>query len=169
MTSRSLDADALKSRMEAAFQRAADERMADIPILNPALSVAAVGARLVDGAWLTALVTPWCINLMLLPDDPEEAALWTETPSGAKVKRKFPAGVFEFTVGAEEGLGPYQMCSLFSPVLEFENQEAAVLTAEAALAAMFDGAINGEAPEKIEAAEPSGVSRRSLIFGGGRD
>lgn len=176
LTPAPLDASALKSRVEAAFQRVADERMADIPILNPALKVATTGARRVEGAWLTVLVTPWCINLMLLPDDPQEQALWTDMPPGAKVKRKFPAGVFEFTVGCETGLGPFQMCSLFSPVLEFANQEAALLTAGAALDAVFDaslvdashfdGSIAPEnQPHPVKTAE---VTRRSLFFGGGK-
>lgn len=175
-----LDADALKARIEAAFQRVADERMAGVPILNPALNVATAGARQVEGAWLTVLVTPWCINLMLLPDNPQEQGRWTHMPPGAKVKRKFPAGVFEFTVGCETGLGPFQMCSLFSPVLEFVNQEAALLTAEAALNAVFDATLSPDggtataaatAPgvsEKTPAAAPSGVSRRGLLFGGGK-
>jgi [NiFe] hydrogenase assembly HybE family chaperone len=160
----SFDADVLKSRMEAAFRRAAEERMTDVPILNPALSVAAAGVRPVENAWLTVLVTPWCINLMLLPGDSLEASRWAALPSGAKVKRQFPAGAFEFTIGAEEALGPYQMCSLFSPVLEFETQEAALLTAEAALEVMFDAALHPESKKE----EASGVSRRHLIFGGAK-
>jgi [NiFe] hydrogenase assembly HybE family chaperone len=164
----SAEADALTFLVEAAFQHVADERMKDIPILNPALCVAAVGMRPVDGAWLTVLVTPWCINLMLLPRNPEDAPDWASLPSGTKVKRQFPAGVFEFTAGAEQGLGPYRTCSLFSPVLEFECQEAAILTAEGALAALFDGELSAEEPDKAARAGQPGLSRRGLLFGGGK-
>lgn len=156
MTDAPSDAAALTSVVEAAFERVAAARMHGVPILNPSLRVAAVGMRPVEDGWLCALVTPWCINLMLLPASSTEAA---SLASGTKVKRHFPAGVFEFTAGWEDGLGPYQMCSLFSPVLEFENQEAALIAAEAALGAVFNAGLGAEKPS-------TGVSRRGLLFGG---
>jgi len=61
------------------------------------------------------------------------------------------------------------MCSLFSPVLQFENQEAALATAEAALGALFDE--NPDAAREPEAAsvppkkDARQVSRRNLLFG----
>jgi [NiFe] hydrogenase assembly HybE family chaperone len=105
---------------------------------------------------------------MLLPRNPEDAPDWASLPSGTKVKRQFPAGVFEFTAGAEEGLGPYQTCSLFSPVLEFESQEAALLTAEGALGAILDPGLSADEPDKTARAGQPEVSRRGLLFGGGK-
>jgi [NiFe] hydrogenase assembly HybE family chaperone len=49
----------------------------------------------------------------------------------------FPAGRFEFIHAFEDELGPYRMCSLFSPVLEFADQESAEATAQAVLAELF--------------------------------
>ena len=58
----SAEADALTFLVDAAFQHVADERMKDIPILNPALSVVAVGMQPVDAGWLCVLVTP-CVSI----------------------------------------------------------------------------------------------------------
>ena len=41
--------------------------MAGVPMLNPALRVQAVGFRHWQSHWLGVLVTPWFMNLMLLP------------------------------------------------------------------------------------------------------
>ena len=43
------------------------ERMADIPLLNPALEVQAVGFSVWEAYCLGVLITPWFMNLMLLP------------------------------------------------------------------------------------------------------
>ena len=154
---------ALMRKLEDVFSRIERERMAGVPILNPALRVAATGMRSSSGAWICALVTPWFINLMLLPQTPELAEAWTRAAAGSKEKHAFPAGTFEFICGAEEGLGPYRMCSLFSPVLQFECQEAALAAAEAALAALFDE--NLAAPQTAgRSVKETQVSRRNLLF-----
>ncbi len=163
-------ADRLTRDLEAAFRRIERERMHGVPILNPALSVAAIGMRALEGAWLSVLVTPWFINLMLLPGSEADAPAWSGMAPGTKVMRQFPAGAFEFICGAEEGIGPYQICSLFSPVLEFENQDAAVAAAEAALGALFDASLHPgrnkeEAALAPTAREAPKVNRRDLLSG----
>ncbi len=162
-------ASALARKLEAVFSRIERERMHDIPILNPALRVAAVGMRAFGEVWACTLVTPWFINVMLLPKTPELAEAWRRAEVTSKVRHDFPAGAFEFICGGEEELGPYRMCSLFSPVLQFENQEAALGAAEAAIAALFDASLDqapepeaSSAPPKKETAE---VSRRTLFLG----
>ena len=61
------------------------------------------------------------------------------------------------------GFGPYQVCSLFSPALEFDSMEAACATAVAALLALLR--VPMAVPEVPQAAEP--VSRRRWLFGRG--
>lgn len=49
------------------YQGAAD-RMRDLPMFNPALTVAMPGWRTLDhGGEAGALITPWCINLLWVP------------------------------------------------------------------------------------------------------
>jgi [NiFe] hydrogenase assembly HybE family chaperone len=164
----------LSRNLETVFSKIERERMRDVPILNPALSVACVGMRPFEDGWLSVLVTPWFINLIVLPENEAGARTWSCAAAGTKLTRQFPAGAFEFICASEDGIGPYRMCSLFSPVLEFENQEAALATAEASLSALFDASLdpaNGEAakqapgPGEQAKREAQKISRRALIFG----
>ncbi len=146
--------------LEAAFRRIERERMRDMPILNRALGVRALGFRLEPQGWLGVLITPWFINLMLLP---AEGARWTTLAVGQSRTLALPAGGFEFVGGFEEAIGEYQFCSLFSPVLEFADQESACAVALAALEAVrMPGTLS-----RPGAAEGSGraLSKREFLRG----
>lgn len=121
-------------RLEQVFRRIEAERMAHVPILNRDLKVEAVGFQDWQGHWLGILITPWFMNLMLLPGHKSD---WLNLPAGKSRIWGLPAGEYEFIAGFEADLGEYHSCSLFSPVLEFVDQEAARLTAQAALAAIL--------------------------------
>jgi [NiFe] hydrogenase assembly HybE family chaperone len=123
-------------RLEAAF-RAAATRMQGLGFLNPALGVEAVGFAPWDGHWLGVMVTPWFMNLTLAPRDP---ALWRPLAPGAKRTYRFPAGDYEFIGARDEAAGEYQLCSLFSPLLQFDDHATARLVAELAREALFDAA-----------------------------
>ena len=110
-------ATALAARLEEVFRDIWRTRMQDMPVLNAELQVESVGLRPWRGHWLCALVTPWFINLMVLPG----AAPWRAVPERESVWHAFPSGRFEFIAGSEPGTGDYHACSLFSPVLEFTD------------------------------------------------
>lgn len=122
-------------RVEVAYAKIAATRMAGLPFLNTALRVEALGFRRWNGQWLGVLVTPWSMNLLLLP---YAAAQWTPLPQGGERHASFPAGNFRFISGHDELLGEHHSCSLFSPMFEFADHEGARLTALAALDALFD-------------------------------
>lgn len=109
-------------------------RMADIPILNDKIKVQAVGFREWNHHVLGALITPWFMNLMLLPTEETD---WSTYGVGSKHSYTFEAGLFEFIVGEEENLGKYMSCSMFSPMFDFADHDAAVQTAEAIVVGMF--------------------------------
>jgi [NiFe] hydrogenase assembly HybE family chaperone len=167
-------ADTLAGGLERVFTQIQEQRMDGVPVLNPRLRVQAVGFHPRDGAFLGVLITPWFMNLVLLP---EEGDGWQDLPVGSTVRHHFPAGEYDFIVGHEEGLGRYQSCSLFSPMFEFADMAAAVATAEAALEALLAPA--EEAPEAatptpveavVERRLERPVSRRDMLrglFGGG--
>jgi len=160
----------IAEKLAAVFSKIHAERMDGVPILNPRLEVEVIGVRQWNGHWLALVVTPWFINLMLLPVSDEQAAAWSALPLGSGTSHRFPAGIFEFLVGDEAGIGRYQMCSLFSPVLEFQDQAAARIAGRAALEALFDADLDEERPKAAERSEtdadaPSGVSRRGLLMG----
>ncbi len=166
--------------LEHRFRQIERTRMTGVPVVNDKLAVRAIGFRPWREHWLGILLTPWFMNLMLLPQEeaPTKAlsppgrgfgrggkqSFFTlspafslkgegaqssllrqpreggsdEVPVGAARTFVFPSGSYDFVAGHEEGVGHYYSCSLFSPVFEFESQEAAERTAEAALAAIMD-------------------------------
>ena len=175
-----LDRSSPAVALERAFETVRRERMHDVPVLNAALAVEAVGFRAWREHWLGILITPWFMNLVLMP---RVAAAWH--PIGERESRHhvFPAGVFEFIGGREPTLGDYQSCSLFSPMFEFADQREARSTALAALDALFDPASREAASadpaapsaaqtpppaEQPPAERPPRLSKREFLFGGER-
>ncbi|MGZ5532673.1 MAG: [NiFe]-hydrogenase assembly chaperone HybE [Methylomonas sp.] len=126
-------------------------RMQNLPIINPALNVQALGFTRMKHDWLGILITPWFMNLLLLPGG--EDSEWRVLAPGAKFERPFPFGSFEFTVADQAHIGRYALCSLFSPMFQFTEQADAVAAAEAALQAL------------LAAPEPRRLSRRELLRG----
>ncbi len=122
-------------RLEAAFCRIRAETMAEVPILNPALSVEAVGFARWQEHWLGIVITPWFMNLVLVPGS---ADTWQSVAPGLRLFRKFPSGDFAFLGSVEPEVGEFQSCSLFSPMGQFADQAGAREVALAALAALQD-------------------------------
>ncbi len=129
------DTQRLTTGLEALFKRIHRERMTDMPMLNPALKVQAISFAPWNDKYLGVLVTPWFMNLMLLPHEGDD---WADLHVGESVSHAFPSGIYDFVVGIEEDIGRYQSCSLFSPVFEFDSQETAVAVAEAVLDALWN-------------------------------
>ncbi|MDD5412921.1 MAG: [NiFe]-hydrogenase assembly chaperone HybE [Methylobacter sp.] len=136
--------------LETTFNDILDKRMRGMPVVNDALSVQAIGFSRFNEDWLGVLITPWFMNLLLLPGPDSH---WRKQLVGTKIEKYFPYGVFEFTLGSEAQLGSYALCSLFSPMFQFENQAAALTAAQAALQGL------------LADAAPRGISRRDLLRG----
>lgn len=138
--------------LERVFSDVYLHRMQDVPLCNHALGVEAVGFRRTDDGWLGVLVTPWFMNLMLLP---ARGAHWTHMLLGAKRWHRFASGDYELFGSEEEGMGEYHYFSLFSPMAGFSSQDEAVSVAHAALTLVIDADTAGkvEAIGKREARE----------------
>lgn len=146
--------------IEAVFQRIQHERMAGLPMLNPVLQVAAVGFTLIDSReWRGALVTPWSLNLMLLP----ATADWPPVVEHERAFRQYPAGDFAFLGNREPELGSYLTCSLFHDMNRFDDQKMAVMTAHACLQALELAPV----PIGAEAGVPASPGRRRFLTLGG--
>ncbi|MEI8324379.1 MAG: [NiFe]-hydrogenase assembly chaperone HybE [Betaproteobacteria bacterium] len=147
--------------VEQAFFRIQRDHMADVPILNPALSVEAVDFQRWQGHWLGIVVTPWCMSLLLIPGSAEN---WVSTGENKRRFVNFAAGDFAFLGSAEEELGEYQSCSLFSPMGKFTTQSEASLTARASIS----GLLTPPAPAPpvtpgIKSADSPSLSRRGFF------
>lgn len=162
------------------------ENMVELPIYNPELDVAVVGFRPYQQGELGVLVTPWCMNLILLPDP--ENSNYPECSVGTKQMLALPSGQYEFIWGAAENIGSYLSCSLFSPMFEFDSHKSAIETAEEVMKALFeaenfaptDRQIAKKVKEreakakeqkaskqkKQKSARPSQVSRRGFLTAG---
>lgn len=162
-----------QARLVAVF-RAAAQRMHGLGLANPALTVEAVAFGPWEDRWLGVMVTPWFMNLALLPRDPGR------TPPlevGAKRRYAFPAGEFEFIGASDPAVGDFEMCSLFSPMDEFADQATARLVATLAREALFDAAnaepsgppATGDAATRplaeLEARAAAPMSKRDFLRG----
>lgn len=150
--------------VEDAFFRIQRERMADVPILNPALAVEAIDFQRWQGHWLGIVVTPWCMSLLLLPGREEG---WVFTGDNQRRFVRFPAGDFAFLGGHEPELGEYQSCPLFSVMSQFASQHEASLTARASLIALLTApAQAADSAAELAAAPPpqqTSLSRRRFL------
>lgn len=148
--------------LEARFAAIWREHMQDVPMVNPALRVQAVGFAPWEHHWLGVLVTPWFMNLVLLPRVQQH---WHRIGERESRHHVFPAGVFEFISNQDAVLGNYQACSLFSPMFEFADHDTAVATASSALAALFDAANRpaSEVPASATAAATAAARTPSTV------
>jgi [NiFe] hydrogenase assembly HybE family chaperone len=149
---------ALGRRLEARYRQIHASAMADMPICNPALGVAATGFRAFGGRAFGIVTTPWFMNLVAadLPDGTPAAP----AAMGTTLRLGLPAGEVEFIAGELDAIGRIDSCSLFSPVFEFATMEAALETAEEIARAFFDPATLEPPP-----APPTPVNRRDLLRG----
>ena len=131
-----LTKDENSALLEGVFQRILETSMSDVPICNEKLKVEAIAYGAFETEWLGVLVTPWCMNFMLLPTDATQG--WDEQRTGLKFSHIFPAGQFEFISGKDDELGPYRMCSLFSPMFQFGDHNSAMQTAALSLKTLMD-------------------------------
>lgn len=145
--------------LEATYRLVQATRMAGLPFLNERLEVEAVGFAPWKAHWLGVMVSPWFMNLVVAPRD---ATGWRCLPAGEKRRYTFPAGDYDFVSAHEAGVGEFFVCSLFSPVTEFDGQDAARFVAEHALAALLDPANDPRSSEASDAPGPIAQAKRTL-------
>ncbi|MCB1800621.1 MAG: [NiFe]-hydrogenase assembly chaperone HybE [Gammaproteobacteria bacterium] len=130
-----LQVQALTGGLVRYFRDVAMPRMQGLPIVNPALQVEAVGFERIPDGVLGVLITPWFMNLVLLPDEGDD---WHRLPVGSERSQVFASGRYNFRMAGDDNAGRYQVCSLLSPVLEIPDQQTARAIARAALDALHD-------------------------------
>ena len=148
------------------FTHIGETAMRDLPIYNHALHVDALGFQVTDKGLLGVLITPWFINVMLLPQQKQKAPL----PLGQRVTHELIAGEHAFTVGEDDELGHYDFLTLASPTLRYKSQQVARDAAQKALSKLLTP------PEEVETAIPEqplhfvraeqkGKARRAFLRG----
>lgn len=146
-------------RLERMYRRIWETSMQEMGFVNRALEIEAIGFRrwplpaaahdnaasgspsaaaidrAATGDWVGALITPWFLNLFLLPGG---GHLWCDRRPGQRHPIEFPIGPLVFIAdydGAAE-VPHYQYCPLFAPPSGFASHAAARAAATAALAAL---------------------------------
>lgn len=108
--------------LEAVFRDIERTRMAGLPILNTALAVEAIEFTPWQGHWLGALITPWFLNLVLVPGAQGD---WPHAAEGERIVRRLPAGDCNFYGCFEPAIGEFHASSLWSPMSRFADQATA--------------------------------------------
>ena len=137
-------------KMVQQFETIYVEHMRDLPIVNRALQVEAVGFHEYHGDQLGVLITPWFMNLILLPGVDN----WSNSSQGDTSSIDFPSGRIEFAVSHDKVLGTYLSAVAFRGVVELADQPTARKLAHEVLDNLM----------KLPRNERS-VSRRDLLTG----
>lgn len=136
------------------YREVYEKTFRDLPIANAALDVEAVGFRPLEQHSLGVLITPWFMNLVLLPATDR----WDDSPQGGACKVELPGGKVDFRVSHEESLGTILSAALFSTVSDFPDQAMAREVAQESLRLLFD---SGAVQEQREPERR--MSRRALL------
>jgi len=163
-------------RVEAKYRHLWATSMRDLPFVNPALSVEAIGFRRhgfadeslvgttcsAGGDWIGVIITPWVIGLLLLPGG---GILWSDRRPGDRCHVQFPIGPVEFIADYEPDadLPANQYCPLFAPPSGFASQIAAQAAATAALDALLMATGASADPGNRPAAGQRESSRRAFL------
>ncbi|MGB5626232.1 MAG: [NiFe]-hydrogenase assembly chaperone HybE [Woeseiaceae bacterium] len=126
------------------------DHMRDLPIVNACLKVEAVGFQQYESHQLGVLITPWFMNLVLLPGNDE----WAENAQGDLTSIDFPSGAIDFTTSRDDVLGTYLTAVLFRSVSDIPDQRMARALALQVLQDLF-----------VPAHSERSVSRRALLTG----
>ena len=157
--------------LERHFRRVHETRMLGLPFLNEALDVTVAACERVDGDWLAALVTPWSIQLVLLPGG---GTLWRDTAAGTRHTLTLPVGDLVFIGEAAEHASDLVPALLYCPLIAppdgiADTAEACAIAREALatvllpLPATPDATDNGNlAPHPRT---PPSPSRRAFLRG----
>ena len=133
--------------------------MRGLPFYNDRLSVEAVGFRVWQGRLLGVLITPWFMNLVLVPRIEDEQS---RSPEGAATQWEFPAGSYEFNASYLDDSGTHLSAALFSTVQNFPDQDTARAVAQTILMKLFEKTAEKSTVLR-DTSDRQPVSRRDLL------
>jgi len=131
----------------------------DAPPGNVLLSCAAVDFARCRGDWIGVVVTPWFINVFLLPGGGD---LWGDIPAGQRRYVDLPSGTVAFTAAEDPFIGPYQYSPLVEPVSAVPDMAAALNIAHEVMRGIFPQPTG--APEVAQRESVVPVSTRRAFF-----
>ncbi|MCW8885275.1 MAG: [NiFe]-hydrogenase assembly chaperone HybE [Motiliproteus sp.] len=117
------------AELERIYNHIYRDSMQEVPVVNHAIEVEAIGFSEWEGHWLGVMLTPWFMNIMVIP---KTGSPWPqlEMGKGKEVMLSFPQGEYKFSARDDEGIGSYLSCSLASPVNDWKSHPEAKRTVE---------------------------------------
>lgn len=140
------------------FEDIERQHMRGLPILHPRLAVEAVAARDFGEHTLFILISPWFMNLVLLPGTDE----WDACEQGECLDIEFPYEALELSVSHDAELGTFLSSVLFRTVSEFPDQASACDVATELMRTLFS---TNTTPDGPADRKRQTLSRRSLLTG----
>lgn len=134
------------------FEHIHESRMRGLPILNPALRVAALAFRRFGEDQVGVLITPWFINLVVLPGDGSRYPA-----QGERLDYVLPGEALEMTVHADAALGSYLSAVLYREVAAIPDMAYGQKLASDIIERLF------EQPATAGRPVPHTLSRRALF------
>ncbi|WP_428606881.1 [NiFe]-hydrogenase assembly chaperone HybE [Sedimenticola sp.] len=132
------------------FRQIEQDAMHGLPVCNDQLTTEVVGLRRFEQHWVGALITPWTLQLILLPATTEAECL----RDGDYRTLEFPQGPVVFMASDNSHLGVYMACSLMSPLHDFPSQGAIRQTAQEVMELLFQPPAEKPQSEPVKVAMP---------------
>lgn len=154
------------SKLLRAYRDKVQPRMCGLPMYNSSLRVDTVGFKVHEGRACGVLVTPWCMNLIVLAGADDD---WSGLASGQSVRVSFPAGDYDFTLSAPDGINTHLSLPLFTTVQDIADQHMASAIATEVLRRLYQA--TGQQQDNLVQAELNSIdaqrllSRRDLLRG----
>jgi len=155
--------------LEAVYGRIAEQSMRDLPLYNERLRVEAVGFCLWDTHIIGVLITPWCMNLILMPGADDD---WSHMNRDAVSEWELPAGTIEFNPCLFDDVSLHLSATLFSTVQDFPDHATARAIGKEIIRNLLDPSelpadaaapSDGESDRRGDALLGRPVSRRGLL------
>lgn len=141
------------------FENIYAAHVAGLPIDNPELVVEAVGETAFGDHKALVLITPWFMNLVLLPGTDE----WDNAEQGQTCDIEMPGQTLQFTVSQDAAIGTYLSAVMFRTVSDFPDQDVAREVAEDILRRLFFPTSSDL--KSVRTKPKATLSRRALLSG----
>ncbi len=145
----------------ARFCEIGETQMRGLPLYNDRIEVEAVNFTPFGDDWIGVLITPWFMNVVLLPRD---TIAMDMNIMGKQATVRLPAGEMAFMWGGDEVTGMFKALSLHSPMNIFVVQAQARAEAQQRLVKLLTPPAE-DAESKVREAAGRRMSRRELLRG----
>ncbi len=143
------------------FQTIGELNMRGLPVYNENLEVEAIGFQSYGENLVGVLVTPWFMNVILLPRD---KTVMDYSLVASPTDETLPAGTWQFMYGGDDVLGLYKSLSLYSPMFAFNTQDIARIEAKRRLNSLMTP-LKAVTEHITQHQAPENSSRRSFLRG----